>query len=217
MPMVPEAIVAMLACARLGVHALRGLRRFLGVGAGGPHRGRRGQAGDHHRRSVPARQGGVAEGAGRRGDRSGQDRGKKPGRARSRGAPHRDRHAVDRWPRPVVARDRRHGVARAHAGGVRLRTPAVPALHLGYHRQAQGHHAHLRWLSDAGLLHPPQRLRHQARDRRLLVHSRYRLGHRPHLHRLRAAVQRRHPGGLRGHARPHPTSTATSRSSKSTV
>ena len=32
-----------------------------------------------------------------------------------------------------------------------------------------------------------------------LVHSRYRLGHRAHLHRLRAAVQRRHPGGLRGH------------------
>ena len=50
-----------------------------------------------------------------------------------------------------------------------------------------------------------------------LVHSRYRLGHRPHLHRLRAAVQRRHPGGLRGHTRTRPTSTGTSRSSKSTA
>ncbi len=72
MPMVPEAIVAMLACARLGVHAFRGVRRLLCDGAGGPHRGRRGQAGHHHRRPVPARAGGVAEGAGRRGRVEGQ-------------------------------------------------------------------------------------------------------------------------------------------------
>ena len=32
-----------------------------------------------------------------------------------------------------------------------------------------------------------------------LVHSRYRLGHRAHLHRLRAAVERCDPGRLRGH------------------
>ena len=36
------------------------------------------------------------------------------------------------------------------------------------------------------------RLRPQARVRRLLVRGRRRLGHRPHLHRLRAARQRRH-------------------------
>ena len=67
MPMVPEAIVAMLACARLGVHAFRRLRRILRDRAEGPHRGRRGEAGDHHRRTVPPRQGGVAEGVRRRG------------------------------------------------------------------------------------------------------------------------------------------------------
>jgi acyl-coenzyme A synthetase/AMP-(fatty) acid ligase len=36
------------------------------------------------------------------------------------------------------------------------------------------------------------------RHRRLLVHRRHRLGHRPQLHRLRAAGQRRHPGDVRG-------------------
>ena len=40
-------------------------------------------------------------------------------------------------------------------------------------------------------------------DRRLLVRRRHRLGDRPHLHRLRAARQRRHVGDVRGHAR-HP-------------
>ena len=38
-------------------------------------------------------------------------------------------------------------------------------------------------------------------DRRLLVHGRHRLGHRPQLHRLRPARQRRHVGDVRGHAR----------------
>ena len=43
------------------------------------------------------------------------------------------------------------------------------------------------------------RVRRQTRDRCLLVHRRYRLGDRAHLHRVRPAVQRRHPGRLRGH------------------
>ena len=38
------------------------------------------------------------------------------------------------------------------------------------------------------------------RHRRLLVRRRRRLGHRPQLHRLRPALQRRHVGALRGHA-----------------
>ena len=57
-------------------------------------------------------------------------------------------------------------------------------------------------------------LRPQARDRRVLVHRRHRLGHRPLLHRLRAAVQRRHPGDLRGHARTPRTRAAAGRSSQ---
>ena len=45
------------------------------------------------------------------------------------------------------------------------------------------------------------RLRHQARDRRVLDRRGHRLGDRPQLHRLRPARQRRHLGHLRGHAR----------------
>ena len=89
-------------------HAFRGVRRFLRVRAEGPHRGRRGQTGDHHRRPVPPRQGGVVEGSRRRGGRRSA---KQSGRARAGGAAHRHRHPVDRGPRPVVARDRRRGVA----------------------------------------------------------------------------------------------------------
>ena len=44
------------------------------------------------------------------------------------------------------------------------------------------------------------RLRPQARDRRLLVRGRRRLDHRPLLHRLRPAAQRRHAGHVRGPA-----------------
>ena len=45
------------------------------------------------------------------------------------------------------------------------------------------------------------RLRPEARGGRLLVRGRRRLGHRPLLHRLRAAAQRRHHGHVRGRAR----------------
>ena len=49
-------------------------------------------------------------------------------------------------------------------------------------------------------LHARDGLRHQGR-RRLLVRGRHRLGHRPLLHRLRAAGQRHHRRALRGLAR----------------
>ena len=50
-------------------------------------------------------------------------------------------------------------------------------------------------------LHAPLRVRPEARLRRLLVRGRRRLGHRPQLHRLRAAVQRRDQRHVRGGAR----------------
>ncbi len=46
----------------------------------------------------------------------------------------------------------------------------------------------------------PLHLRPEARDRRLLVRRRHRLDHRAQLHRLRAALQRRDVGAVRGHA-----------------
>ena len=47
---------------------------------------------------------------------------------------------------------------------------------------------------------PQVRVRPQARGGRVLVLGRRRLGHRPLLHRLRAAVQRRHVGDVGGRA-----------------
>ena len=58
-------------------------------------------------------------------------------------------------------------------------------------------------------------LRPEAR-RRLLVHRRHRLGHRPHLHRLRAARARRHRGRVRGRADLSRTPAASGRRSQST-
>ena len=55
MPMVPEAIVAMLACARLGVMHSVVFAGFSASALQGSHRGRRSQARHHHRRTVPAR------------------------------------------------------------------------------------------------------------------------------------------------------------------
>ena len=56
--------------------------------------------------------------------------------------------------------------------------------------QAEGHHAHQRRLPHAGRVHPQVRVRPAPRHRRVLVHRRRRLGHRPQLHRLRPAGQR---------------------------
>ena len=69
----------------------------------------------------------------------------------------------------------------------------------GLDRQAQGHHPHDRRLPHRRRRHPQVGLR-PPRGRRLLVHGRRRLGHRPLLRRLRPAGQRRHHGDVRGRA-----------------
>ena len=46
------------------------------------------------------------------------------------------------------------GVGRLHPDPARLRAAALPALHLGHHGQAQGDHAHHRWLPDPGGVDP---------------------------------------------------------------
>ena len=129
MPMVPEAIVAMLACARLGMmHSV--------VFAGFSASALRARIEDAEAKLVI-----TTDGQYRRGSavslKDAVDEavdGPAVGRARSGGAPHRDRRHVDRRARPVVARDRGRRFPRAHPRGVRLRAAAVPALHLGHHR-----------------------------------------------------------------------------------
>ena len=75
-----------------------------------------------------------------------------------------------------------------------------PAVHVGHDREAEGDRPHDRGLSRRRRDDPPLHLRPEARDRRLLVRGRRRLGHRPQLHRLRPTLQRRDVGDVRGHA-----------------
>ena len=65
-----------------------------------------------------------------------------------RRAAHRRRRPVDRGPRRLVARGGRGGLARLPGGAVRRRADALPALHVGHHREAEGHRAHERRLPD---------------------------------------------------------------------
>ena len=211
LPMIPEAAVAMLACARIGAAAQRRVRRVLVAGARRPHQRRRGQGADHRRRRLAARRGVPAQAGRRRGPRRHAHH-----RARRRRPARRQRRRDGRGPRPLVPRadgGRRRRVP-GRADG--RRAAAVPALHVGHHRQAEGHHAHDRRLPDPGRVHPQVRVRPPPRHRRLLVHRRRRLGHRAQLHRLRPARQRRHARDVRGRARTSPATTASGRSSRST-
>ena len=190
----------------------RRVRRVLVAGARRPHQRRRGQGADHGRRRLAARQGVPAE-AGRRRGRGGDadDRARRR-RAARRQRRRRCRTGRDHWYHDLVAAADRRLPGRA----VRHRAAAVPALHVGHHRQAEGDHAHDRRLPHAGRLHPQVRLRPPSGDRRVLVHGRRRLGHRPQLHRLRPARQRRHRRDVRGRARTTRATTASGRSSRST-
>ena len=198
LPMIPETVVAMLACARHRCAAHGGLRRVLRRRPREPG-GRLPGEGDHHRRRrLPPWRPVGAQAGGRRGGRQGLREG--PGRRQgARGPAYRPGRRVGRLPRRVVARRRRQGVGRARSRDARRRAPALRHVHLGHDRQPEGHPAHHRRLPRRYVVHPLGGLRPQAGDRRLLVHRRRRLGHRPLLHGLRAARQRRDAGGLRRH------------------
>jgi hypothetical protein len=177
-------------------HPLRGIRRLLRPVPARPHRGRRRGADHHRRRAVPGWQKHPPET--RRG------RGPDPGRLRF----HQERGGL-----PAHRRPRRHGprtrplvARRGGQPGRNLRTgmggrraPPVPALHLRLHRQAQGRAALHRRLPAGGHHDHEVDLRPEA-HRRVLVHRRHRLGHRPHLHHLRPPGLRRHRDRVRGRA-----------------
>ena len=76
---------------------------------------------------------------------------------------------------------------------------AVHPLHVGLDRPAQGRAAHLRRLSGVRVDDASIRVR-LSRRRHLLVHRRRRLGHRPQLHSLWAAGERRDHADVRGRA-----------------
>ena len=119
--------------------------------------------------------------------------------------------------RPLVPRPHGRRLDRLPARAHGQRGPALPALHLGHHGQAQGHHAHHRRLPHPGGVQPQVRVRPASRRRRLLVRGRHRLGHRPQLHRVRAARPTVPP---RSSTRAHPTrpaATGSGRSSSATA
>ena len=108
---------------------------------------------------------------------------------------------MTRGPRRLLRRGAGGGRPGVPGRAARRRAPALHPLHLRLDREAEGDPAHDRRLHDRRHRDPPLRLRPQARVRRLLVRRRRRLGHRPLLHRLRAALQRRHQRDVGGGAR----------------
>ncbi len=108
---------------------------------------------------------------------------------------------LGRRPRPVVPRGLRRRLARLPAHGDVGRRPALHPLHLGFDRQTERRLAHDRRLSRLCLDDARIRLR-LPRAGGLLVHRRCRLGHRAQLYCVRAAGQRRDDADVRGSAEP---------------
>ena len=191
MPMVPEAIVAMLACARLGaMHSV--------VFAGYSAPALRARIDDAQAKLVI-----TTDGQYRRGKAvslkesvdeavRGQDSIEHVLVVRRTGIDVSWTDGRDLWWHDTVENASPEHTPEAFDS----RASTVLALHLGHHRCAEGRNTHHRWLPHPGVVHAPQHLRRQAGNRCVLVHRRHRLDHRAHLHRLRAAVQRGDPSAL---------------------
>ena len=183
--------------ARLRPHRrdpLGGVRRLLAGQPGRPHQRLRQQARDHHRRRPARRPQRPAQGEHRRGAEA--------LRRRHQGAdvpPHRHERADEGRARLRGRTADGPGLGRLRARADERRGPAVHPLYLGLDRQAQGRAAHDRRLPGLRRADPRVRVR-LPRRRRLLVHRRRRLGHRPQLHPLRAARERRDHADVRGRA-----------------
>ena len=173
----------------------RRLRRLLARVGPRAHGGLRGEGARHGRRDASPRRAAPDEGEGRRHRREAR-----LARAHHRPRPLRDRPAHDRGPRRLLAGGGggRRPRVRARADG--RRGPALHPLHVGLDRKAEGHPPHDRRLPHAGERHAQDGLRPEGRVGRVLVRRRHRLGHRPHLHRLRPARERRDVRHVRGRA-----------------
>ena len=195
MPMIPELPIAMLACARIGAPHTVVFGGFsatalsdriidaeakLVITADGGYR--RGSAAglkgnvDEALQSTPTIQHALVV------KRTGQDVSMTDGR--------------DVWWHDIVPQAGRD----LRAGEDGERGHALPPLHLRNDRQTEGHPAHDRRLS-ARRQPQPTAGSSISRRRYLLGGRGYRLGHRPHLHRLRSARERHDRRDLRGHAR----------------
>ena len=196
LPMIPEAAYRDAGLRPHRRDPFGRVRRLLARRARRPHPGLRHRKLRDHRRRGPARRPqGAAEGQCRRGAEQVPAR-RDGARGASAPAATVDMEAGrDVWYDEAAASVSRRLPARADE----RRRPAVHPLHLRLDRQAQGRAAHHRRLSGLRLDDAPVRLR-LPRRRHLLVHRRRRLGHRPQLHRLRPARQRRDHADVRGRA-----------------
>ena len=132
--------------ARLQPHRRRAfgrVRRLLGAGAQGPYRRYRGEGGDHGRWRLARGPRGRAQGGRRPGPY--QSRQERQACHRAQANRPAGRHGPEA--RPLVARRHRGPACGLRAGVGRCGAPALPALHLGLHRQAEGHSARHRRLS----------------------------------------------------------------------
>ena len=190
--MIPEAAYAMLACARLGaIHSVV-FGGFSPDAIAGRIDDATSRGRDHSGRGSARRPQGAAEGQCRRSAKKTQPSStcwssnapaaRSPGRGR------------DVWLHEAAEPSRRLP-GRAHGRG----RPAVHPLHLRLDRHAQGRRSHHRRLSRLCRDDASVRLR-LPRGRHLLVHGRRRLGHRPQLHRLRPARERRDHADVRRHS-----------------
>ena len=189
MPMIPELPIALLACARIGAPHSVVFGGFSPDSLVRPHQRRRGEG----PRSPPTAAGAAARSSPLKAnaDVAVADTPsiehvvvvRRTDERRAHGADGRDH-----WYHDLMADA--DGRLPGRADG--QRGPPVPALHVGHDGEAQGHHAHDRRLPHPGRVHAQVRVRPPPRRRRLLVRGRHRLGHRPQLHRLRPARQRRH-------------------------
>ena len=157
MPMIPEAAIAMLACARIGATHTVVFGGFSRRGAARPHQRRRGQA----RSSPPTAA--VAAAASCRSRRTSTTRSSGTPtveHVRRRAAAPASDVAMKAGPRPLVARaDGRRVAPICPAEPLDCRAPALHPLHQRHHRQAQGHRAHHRRLPAAARADHEVRLR----------------------------------------------------------
>ena len=154
----PSSPAAMLACARIGAPHSVVFGGFTAAVAARPHQRRRGQGAHHRRRRVAARLRRRAQGHRRR---SASRRRRRSSTCSCCAAPRTTSRC--RRPRPLVARHRAAAVGRVPARADGQRGPALHPLHVGHHREAQGHHAHDRRLPHAVRVHAQVRLRPPAR------------------------------------------------------
>ncbi len=188
MPMVPELVIAMLACARIGAPHTVVFGGFSAESLAGRIQDCRRQGARHRRRRIPPRQDRAAQGTRRR------RRGPLPDSITDVVVLRADRprHPHGSRPRPLVARPHDRRFQRLPGRAARQRAPALHPLHLRLDRQAQGHPAHHRRLPAGRDADDRMGFRPQGR-RHLLVHRRRRLDHRPLVSHLRPAGPRARP------------------------